>query len=113
MHDLIIRAGTLVDGTGSPPTEADVAVSNGKVTEVGRISGRARREVNAAGRLVTPPVGPGGGAEGDAAAGAAAGSPPPGRGEAPVGGSGGRRRPGGHGRPGTAWGSPRSVGHRG
>ncbi len=54
MHDLIIRAGTLVDGTGSPPTEADVAVSNGKVTEVGRISGRARREVNAAGRLVTP-----------------------------------------------------------
>ncbi|MBX3313742.1 MAG: amidohydrolase family protein [Actinobacteria bacterium] len=54
MHDLVIRAGTVVDGTGSPARTADVAVTDGIVTEVGRVSGPARREVDADGLLVTP-----------------------------------------------------------
>jgi N-acyl-D-aspartate/D-glutamate deacylase len=53
-HDLVIRGGTVVDGTGAPRREADVAVSGGKVTEIGQVAGRGRREIDAAGRLVTP-----------------------------------------------------------
>jgi len=36
MHDLVIRAGTVVDGTGAPAFTADVAIDGGIVTEVGR-----------------------------------------------------------------------------
>jgi N-acyl-D-amino-acid deacylase len=54
MHDLIVRAGTVVDGTESPPRTADVAVTGGVVTEVGRVDGPARREIQADGALVTP-----------------------------------------------------------
>jgi len=53
-HDLVIRGGTVVDGTGAPPVVADVAVSDGIVTEVGRVDGRGRREVDADGAIVTP-----------------------------------------------------------
>jgi len=55
MHDLIVRGGTVVDGTGRPPAGADVAVSDGRVTAVGDLSGeRSRREIDADGLLVTP-----------------------------------------------------------
>ena len=55
MLDLIIRGGTVVDGTGAPARKADVAVSDGKVVEVSeRIEADAAREVNANGLLVTP-----------------------------------------------------------
>ncbi|MDR3499277.1 MAG: amidohydrolase family protein [Parvibaculum sp.] len=54
MHDLIIRGGTLVDGTGAAPRTADVAIDNGVVTEVGKVTGAARREIDATGLLVTP-----------------------------------------------------------
>ena len=53
-HDLIIRGGNLVDGTGAPARTADVAVTDGVVTEVGRIDGTATRTVDADGLLVTP-----------------------------------------------------------
>ena len=53
MHDLVIRGGTVVDGTGAPGFTADVAVSNGIVTEIGRV-GAAQREIDADGALVTP-----------------------------------------------------------
>ncbi|MGD8415617.1 MAG: amidohydrolase family protein [Pseudomonadales bacterium] len=53
-HDLVIRGGTVVDGTGAPRREADVAVSGGKITEVGQVTGTGRREIDASGRLVTP-----------------------------------------------------------
>ena len=43
MHDLVIRGGTLVDGTGEAPAVADVAVDDGIVTEVGRLDGAAAR----------------------------------------------------------------------
>lgn len=54
MHDLVIRGGTVVDGTGSPGRTADVAVDGGVVVEVGRVEGHGRRELAADGALVTP-----------------------------------------------------------
>jgi N-acyl-D-amino-acid deacylase len=54
MADLIIRNGTVVDGTGAPPRSADVEVTDGVVTAVGRLDGRATRELDADGLLVTP-----------------------------------------------------------
>ncbi|MBL7496807.1 amidohydrolase family protein [Frankia sp. CNm7] len=54
MHDVVIRGGEVVDGTGAPPRRADVAVDGGRVSEVGVVTGRGRRELDASGRLVTP-----------------------------------------------------------
>jgi N-acyl-D-aspartate/D-glutamate deacylase len=54
MHDLVIRGGTVVDGTGAPARTADVAISDGVVTEVGRVDGPAREELDADGLVVTP-----------------------------------------------------------
>ena len=48
MHDLVIRGGTLIDGTGAPARTADVAVANGRIVEVGRVRGAARRTFDAA-----------------------------------------------------------------
>ena len=53
-HDLVVRGGTVIDGTGAPARTADVAVAAGRVVEVGKVSGRGRREVDADGALVTP-----------------------------------------------------------
>ena len=53
-HDLIIRGGTVVDGTGAPARTADVAVRDGVVTEVGVVDGSATREIDADGALVAP-----------------------------------------------------------
>ncbi len=52
--DLVIRGGTVVDGTGRVPVEADVGVSGNKITQVGRIAGRGAEEIDAKGKLVTP-----------------------------------------------------------
>jgi N-acyl-D-amino-acid deacylase len=54
MHDLVIRSGTVVDGTGATRFTGDVAVTDGVVTEVGRVEGPARRELDADGLVVTP-----------------------------------------------------------
>jgi N-acyl-D-amino-acid deacylase len=54
MHDLVIRGGRVVDGTGSPPTSADVTVSNGRITGVGRVEGPSRRVMDVDGAIVTP-----------------------------------------------------------
>ena len=54
MHDLVIRGGTIVDGTGAPAYTADVAVEDGRIVEVGKVSGSARRTMDADGLLVTP-----------------------------------------------------------
>ncbi len=53
-HDLIIRGGTVVDGTGAAKRTADVAVNDGVISEVGRVSGSTRREIDADGALVAP-----------------------------------------------------------
>src|SRR3954469_12573330 len=54
MHDLVVRGGTVVDGTGAEARTADVAVTDGKVTEVGKVDGKGRQEIEADGQLVTP-----------------------------------------------------------
>ena len=54
MFDLLIRGGTVVDGTGAPARTADVAVQDGKVVELGRVEGRAKRTLAAEGLVVTP-----------------------------------------------------------
>lgn len=53
-HDLVIRAGTIVDGSGSRPFEGDVAVDAGRIAAVGRVPERGREEIDARGMLVTP-----------------------------------------------------------
>ncbi|MGE0387301.1 MAG: amidohydrolase family protein [Gammaproteobacteria bacterium] len=52
--DLVIRGGTVVDGTGAAPVEADVAVAGGRIAAVGRVAGRGREEIDARGLVVTP-----------------------------------------------------------
>jgi N-acyl-D-aspartate/D-glutamate deacylase len=54
VHDFVIRNGLLADGTGAPLRKADVAVSGGRVAEVGTVTGRGREEIDAAGALVAP-----------------------------------------------------------
>lgn len=52
--DIVIRGGTVADGSGGDLYEADVAITGGKITEVGKISGKAREEIDARGKLVAP-----------------------------------------------------------
>ena len=54
MADLIIRNGLVVDGTGAPPSVADVEVTGDRITAVGSVDSSARREIDAEGRVVTP-----------------------------------------------------------
>ncbi len=54
MHDLVIRGGTLVDGTGAAKRLADVAIDGDRVVAVGSDVGEGRREIDATGHLVTP-----------------------------------------------------------
>jgi N-acyl-D-amino-acid deacylase len=56
MYDLIIRDARIVDGTGKPAFGGDVAVSDGFIVDVGRISSRAREEVRAGGRVLAPGI---------------------------------------------------------
>ena len=53
-YDLVIRGGTVVDGTGAPRFEADVAVKDGRIASVGRVSGAGAEEIDARGQIVTP-----------------------------------------------------------
>jgi len=54
MHDLVIRGGLVVDGTGAASRLADVAIDNGLITQVGQVSAKGRREIDASGLIVTP-----------------------------------------------------------
>ena len=54
MHDLVIRGGTVVDGTGGPPQTTDVAVDGARITAVGDVPGPARETLDARGLIVTP-----------------------------------------------------------
>ena len=54
MHDLVVRGGFVVDGSGRPGFSADVAVTGGRITEIGRVTAPARRTIDADGALVTP-----------------------------------------------------------
>jgi len=52
--DLVVRNGLVADGTGAPAREADIAVTAGRISNVGRFEGSGREEVDAKGLLVTP-----------------------------------------------------------
>ena len=54
MHDLVIRHGTVIDGTGAAPIEADVAVTNGRIAAIGKNLPRGTEEIDARGKIVTP-----------------------------------------------------------
>jgi N-acyl-D-aspartate/D-glutamate deacylase len=53
-YDLVVRGGTVADGTGSGTREADVAVKDGRIAVVGAVSGKGTEEIDAKGLLVTP-----------------------------------------------------------
>ena len=54
MHDLIIRGGTIADGSGRAPSRGDVAIDGGLIAAVGEVGDAARRVIDADGLLVTP-----------------------------------------------------------
>ncbi|MBW6399714.1 amidohydrolase family protein [Roseomonas sp. HJA6] len=54
MVDLVIRGGTVVDGSGGAPYAADVAIEAGRIAAIGRVPERGREEIAADGKLVTP-----------------------------------------------------------
>ena len=53
-YDLLIRNGTVIDGTGAPRRQADVAVKDGKIAEIGKIKDGAGKVIYAAGCVVAP-----------------------------------------------------------
>ncbi|AMK25584.1 N-acyl-D-amino-acid deacylase family protein [Sphingobium sp. TKS] len=52
--DIIVRGGTVLDGTGAPEFTADIGVADGRIVEVGKISSTAAEELDASGCIVTP-----------------------------------------------------------
>ena len=53
-YDLIVRNGTVIDGTGAEPREVDVAIHDGRIAAIGDIDGSGREEIDARGFAVTP-----------------------------------------------------------
>src|SRR5258708_39654003 len=53
-YDLLIQNGRIVDGSGMPAYRGDVAVKDGKIVEIGKLSGPATRTVDAGGAVVAP-----------------------------------------------------------
>jgi N-acyl-D-amino-acid deacylase len=56
LHDLIIKNGKVIDGSGLPGFHGDVAVSGGRIVEIGKVSGDARQVLNADGLVVAPGI---------------------------------------------------------
>ena len=54
MHDLLIKGATVVDGTGTEPFTADVAVKDGRIAEIGKLSGHATKTIHAEGAHLMP-----------------------------------------------------------
>jgi N-acyl-D-aspartate/D-glutamate deacylase len=54
MHDLVIRHGTVIDGTGGAPIESDIAIAAGKIAAIGPNLPRGTEEIDARGKIVTP-----------------------------------------------------------
>ena len=54
MYDLLIKGGLIVDGSGMPAHYGDLAITDGKIAELGRLDGPATRVINAEGRVVAP-----------------------------------------------------------
>ena len=54
LHDLVIRNGNIVDGSGKKPFLGDIAIDDGKITKVGEVISSGKKEINADGKLVAP-----------------------------------------------------------
>jgi N-acyl-D-amino-acid deacylase len=54
MHDIVIRGGAIVDGTGKAPFSGDIAIDGGRIAAVGGKQGPGKREIHATGLMVTP-----------------------------------------------------------
>jgi len=54
MHDIVIRGGQLVDGTGAEPFRGDLAIDNGLIAAVGQVDAKGKTEIDAEGHLVSP-----------------------------------------------------------
>ncbi|WP_448579618.1 N-acyl-D-amino-acid deacylase family protein [Thermaurantiacus sp.] len=54
MHDLVIRGGTIVDGSGASAFKGDIAIDGGRISLVGQVAGKGREEIDATGLTVTP-----------------------------------------------------------
>jgi N-acyl-D-aspartate/D-glutamate deacylase len=54
MHDLVIRNGTIVDGTGRERFSGDVAIDGSRISAVGKVDGKGSREIDASDRIITP-----------------------------------------------------------
>ena len=52
--DLVIRGGSVIDGTGSPAFTADVAVEGDRIIEIGKVDCKGKKEIDADGQIVTP-----------------------------------------------------------
>src|SRR5580704_14280282 len=53
-YDLLIKNGRIVDGSGGPSFQGDIGVKDGKIAEIGKLSGTAKRTVDAGGQAVAP-----------------------------------------------------------
>lgn len=53
-YDLVIRGGFVVDGSGKPGRDADIAIENGRIAQIGDVSGTGSEELDAKGKLVAP-----------------------------------------------------------
>ena len=53
-YDLVIKNGTVVDGSGAPGYQADIAVAGGKIVEIGRIKEKGKRTIDASDLIVAP-----------------------------------------------------------
>ena len=54
MHDLVIRNGQIVDGSGAAAVNGDLAIDGDRITQVGGKAAAGQREIDAAGQIVTP-----------------------------------------------------------
>lgn len=54
MHDMVIRGGTIVDGTGAARFTGDIAIDNGLISQIGKVSGSGKEEIDASGMIVAP-----------------------------------------------------------
>ncbi len=53
-HDIVIRNGDIVDGTGAEPVPGDLAIDDGLISAIGTVDGKGKEEINAEGHVVTP-----------------------------------------------------------
>src|SRR5436309_3170408 len=54
MYDILIRGGSIYDGSGTAPVDADIAIAEGQIVGIGRVAGEAKQVIDAAGLAVTP-----------------------------------------------------------